>query len=176
MLCPADFQRRVLAHLPLYAPRKGIGVPFFSPFSWSLVKMKSRQMLKVELSLWQGTCKWDSIHHDRFCGKITLWLGSDQPTHHICQIPNQVPKDVNHTELFSDRGTQWLGQFYNCLKNVIDRIPKHNLHFVMADINAKVGTTTKEWKEQQGSLGEELINPNPRVSGNVLCVLSNHHK
>lgn len=34
----------------------------------------------------------------------------------------------------------------------------------MADINAKVDTTTKEWKEQQGSLGEEFINPNPRVS------------
>lgn len=154
MLCPGDFQRRVLVHLPLHAPRKGIGVPFFPPFSWSLVMLKSSHTLKVELSLWQGTCKWDSIHHDRFCGKISLWLGSYQPRHHICQIPNQVHKDVNHTELFSDRGTQWLGQFYNCLKNVIDRIPKHNLHFVMADINAKVGM-----ERSAGKLGRGTYQP-----------------
>lgn len=63
-----------------------------------------------------------------------------------------------------------LDKFYNCLKSVIDRIPKHNLHFVMAHINAKVDTTTKEWKEQQGSLGEELINQNPRVS--CMCFVS----
>lgn len=59
---------------------------------------------------------------------------------------------------------------------MIDRIPKHNLHFVMGDINAKVEATTKEWNEQQGSLGEERINPNSRDSDIVLCVLPRPHK
>lgn len=46
----------------------------------------------------------------------------------------------------------------------------------MGDINAKVDATTKEWNEQQGSLGEERINPNSRDSGIVLCVLPCSHK
>jgi len=46
----------------------------------------------------------------------------------------------------------------------------------MGDINAKVDATTKEWNEQQGSLREERINPNPSKSGIVLCVLSCSHK
>lgn len=41
----------------------------------------------------------------------------------------------------------------------------------MGDINAEVDATTKEWNEQQGSLGEEHVNPNPRDSGIVLYVL-----
>lgn len=53
---------------------------------------------------------------------------------------------------------------------MIDRIPKHDLHFVMGDINAKVDATSKEWNEQQGSLEEGCINPNPGDLDTVFCL------
>lgn len=95
----------------LQVPTNVIGILFFNPFSWSLVKIKCRDPTlnprKAEPSVWQGTCKLDCIHHDRFCGKITLWLGSYQPAHLYARLQTRFLKP---SIMFSDRGTQWLGQ------------------------------------------------------------------